>query len=342
MTFAWVALAAGVPVALFLAWKWSMRARPVSLPFVHSPVAFPRLPVPGQGLTFPKRGECDFVSHGVTIRSFSWPAEGGRKAKAVLVLFHGWNEHINRHSHVAQRFASEGFDCYGFDFRGFGHSGGHRGYIDDYHKYADDAERFCELVAARHPPGTPMFLYGQSMGGKTCLHLALRDSARPLNERRYAGMLLAVPAIVAKEDLAPIMQKLAAYAVKLFPRVVIMKLGRGLGSRNPCAIEHFETDPLCFLEGIMIGTGHALLTSCKFLTANLDKVQTPFIVIQGSEDKLVEPVGTRMLYERAATPKAKKEMIFMEGVWHDVMHEPEADQALDHFARWANSIMASR
>lgn len=43
-------------------------------------------------------------------------------AKAVLVMFHGLNSHINHGAHIAKALAEVGIITVGFDHRGFGKS----------------------------------------------------------------------------------------------------------------------------------------------------------------------------------------------------------------------------
>lgn len=53
----------------------------------------------------------------------------------------------------------------------------------------DDAQQFAEQVIASAPPGTPIFLGGQSLGALIATHLALRDQSL------WAGLVLASAAM---------------------------------------------------------------------------------------------------------------------------------------------------
>lgn len=64
-----------------------------------------------------------------------------------MIIFHGMTSHTNEGSYVATRLADKGYEVVGFDQRGFGKSGGVRGYIKDFATILNDSRRFLELVA---------------------------------------------------------------------------------------------------------------------------------------------------------------------------------------------------
>ena len=44
-------------------------------------------------------------------------------------MFHGLNSHIGHVAHIAHKFAQQGIETVGFDFRGFGRSQGTPAYV---------------------------------------------------------------------------------------------------------------------------------------------------------------------------------------------------------------------
>jgi alpha-beta hydrolase superfamily lysophospholipase len=325
---------AGV-VAAAMAWD----ARQTRLRTEAIIAAMPRMPVPGAGLKFDEEDWLPgFASRHGGHRLHTYRTRPARSAppRAVMLMFHGWNEHASRHAHVAREFASRGLVACAMDMRGHGKSGGRRGYIyPNYHSFADDAWDFM-LAVQREYPGLPVFAYGLSMGGKTVLHLAIRDAERPAAERHLAGLVLAVPAIKAKEDMNPWLQKVAGFIARVAPGLPVVRLARGLGTGNACNLEDFEQDPLCHKGMVTAATGASLLESCLWITANLHRVATPFFCVQGERDRMVERDGVGMLHERAATPAEHKALKFYD-CEHDVVHEHLADVIIADFADWVEA-----
>src|SRR4026207_161547 len=57
-----------------------------------------------------------------------WRVAGGVPWAAMLIV-HGLAEHCGRYEHVGSQLAGAGIDTHAFDLRGFGGSGGPRGWV---------------------------------------------------------------------------------------------------------------------------------------------------------------------------------------------------------------------
>ena len=53
-----------------------------------------------------------------------------KERKGVVFFLHGFGEYVGRYAYLAKEFAELGYDFMGMDLKGFGYSGGLRGYID--------------------------------------------------------------------------------------------------------------------------------------------------------------------------------------------------------------------
>src|SRR5260370_23073346 len=106
---------------------------------------------------------------GTQLHERVWPAVGN--ARAVVVIAHGYGEHIARYDQTATDLARGGFSVRGIDFRGHGQSGGTRGHCARFDEYIDDLEG--EITRARGE-GLPVFLLGHSFGALVGSHYALR------------------------------------------------------------------------------------------------------------------------------------------------------------------------
>src|SRR5687768_1078672 len=73
----------------------------------------------------------------------------------------------------------------------------------------------------------------------------------------------------------------------------------------------------------------------EFIEDHVHEFMTfPFLVIQGTEDKLVDPRGAEMLVEKAAA--TDKMLKMYKGGYHEMLNEPEKDQVTQHIIEWMN------
>jgi len=115
-----------------------------------------------------------------------WEHPGARR---LVVIAHGYGEHIERYDHVASALHARGAAVYGPDHLGHGRSAGERVLIANLEHVVDDLVRVVERAQAAYP-GRPVVLLGHSMGGLIATRLAQR-AERP----RLAGLVLSGPAI---------------------------------------------------------------------------------------------------------------------------------------------------
>ena len=105
-------------------------------------------------------------------------------AHRIVVISHGYGEHIERYDHVARALRARGAAVYGPDHLGHGLSAGERVLIRDVEHVVDDLVQVIERARADHP-GRPVVLLGHSMGGLIATRLAQRAGRPPL-----AGLVL--------------------------------------------------------------------------------------------------------------------------------------------------------
>lgn len=97
-------------------------------------------------------------------------ARGARTGEGrVSVFFHGNAGHVLRYLDMAQRDADAGFECFLFDYRGFGASTGRTRLNEE--RFFLDAEAMAEH-ALRSAPRSAVLLHGFSLGCAAALHVA--------------------------------------------------------------------------------------------------------------------------------------------------------------------------
>ena len=115
---------------------------------------------------------------------------------SVCACSHGYGSYVDKFAFVAKLFVEQGYDVIGMDFKGFGHSAGLRGFINDRNEFYDNGFQFVkkarkfyqDLYPGKHVPFLTM---GYSQGGALALGIAryLKENGEvPLD-----GQIMVVP-----------------------------------------------------------------------------------------------------------------------------------------------------
>lgn len=255
----------------------------------------------------------------------SWVPFG--KPKAVVIIMHGLKDRSELYSDFAKKLADNNYAVYAFDLRGHGKSGGERVYIDSFEEYINDFDLFFKNVQQREK-GSPIFLMGHSMGGAIV--------ARYIIEREpdIKGFILSAPAIKEGKDISPDLISATKKVASIFPRLKVLELKDNLFSRDPDTVKKNQNDPLISHENGPAKTAAELLDTLVFIQNNLEKINKPFLDLHGTADQITNPEGSKMLYEKASS--TDKTLKNYDGLYHDLLHEPEKDKVSNDILEWFN------
>jgi len=79
-------------------------------------------------------------------------------------------------------------------------------------------------------------------------------------------------------------------------------------------------------------TGAEALATVDALPAQLGRLRLPVLAVAGSADALADPAGSRLLVEKAGS--TDKTLIIYDGLYHEVLNEPEKQTVLDDIVTW--------
>ena len=244
---------------------------------------------------------------------------------AVVVMVHGICEHGGRYAPVAEKLCSRGYAFYALDLRGHGRSEGDRLLIAAFDNYLDDLEVLLARVAEQQP-GRPVFLLGHSMGGAIVARLALRR--RP----QIRGLILSAAALRIAGNVFPVLRKLARLMSRVWPRLRLVRLGSGMLSRDPRVVADFRSDPLVYQGKFPVRTGAEILEAAQDIQERMESIDVPLLILHGTGDRLTDPRGSWELYTRAQS--SDKTLKLYQGLYHDLLHEPEWEQISDEILDW--------
>jgi acylglycerol lipase len=259
-----------------------------------------------------------------------WLPEG--EAKAVLLVVHGLAEHSGRYMNLVHHFLPLGYAVYAIDHLGHGRSEGTRVYVERFTDYTDTAAAFREMIRDRQKD-KPVFLVGHSMGGLIGA-LYLLD-----HQGELAGAVLSGPAVKVPDNITAVTIFLGKVFSVLAPRLGLIAPPEAAGvSRDPAVVRAYETDPLVYRGKMTARLGSEILKTMRRVGAEASRITLPLLILQGSADRLVDPSGAQMLYDRVASPD--KRIILYEGLYHEVFNEPEHDQVLYDVETWIEAHLA--
>jgi acylglycerol lipase len=263
---------------------------------------------------------------GLTLYWHAWLPEG--KPKAIIVVVHGIAEHIARYTNLVNFAVPLGYAVYGPDHQGHGRSEGTRSYIARFTVYLDDLKTFFDMVRKEYPD-LKIFLLGHSMGGLIATAYAVRYQAE------LAGLIVSAPSLIRGESVTPAMIKMAKAVSVIQPKMGVAELSSTYLSKDKSVVEAYDNDPLVYRGKITARLGAEMFDTMTKLESQVASLTLPMLIMQGSDDKLVNPEGSKMLYEKAASQD--KTLKIYEGLYHEIFNEPERDMVFADLEAWLNS-----
>lgn len=241
----------------------------------------------------------------------------------MVVIVHGYADHVGRYQHVARHLNGDGFSVFGFDLRGMGRSGGAPGKIADYTTLVADLRRFVEEICA--DSDLPAILLGHSFGGSLAALTALH--APDL----VSGIVLSSPAF----QLVPnrLLQPLGGLIARWLPRFTTPGVDRAAISRDPLVVAAATDDPLCYDGRIDAVTGWQLISAGRAAMRGAAELRVPVLGFHGTADTIADYRATRSFVEAVSTEPA--EFHLLEGWYHEPFNEPEKQMVLELTLKFA-------
>jgi alpha-beta hydrolase superfamily lysophospholipase len=266
----------------------------------------------------------------------SWkpPTPGG-----VIVIVHGLAEHGGRYRETAEFLADNGWAVYACDLRAHGLSPNPpkagRVHVDRFTDYFRDVEAMTGLARGEYPE-LPLFILGHSMGGLISIRYVLE---RP---EGLAGAIISSPALGTHPAFKPpaFLRILVRVLSFLAPRVrVDSELDTDAISRDPDVVKAYREDPL-ISEKISARWYSEILKSMKRAHQAAGSLRVPMLLMQSGEDRLVDPAAPGRWAE--AAPPALVERVTWDGLYHEMLNEPEKDRVRARILEWLDARTAPR
>ena len=245
--------------------------------------------------------------------------------KAVLVVVHGLAEHSGRYINLVNYFVPKGYAVYGFDQRGHGKSDGLKGYVERFSYFVNDLNSFLIIVRSRHHDAK-IFMVGHSIGGTIATAHAISHQDE-LDGLILSGATLRVPA-----DAPAMLIFAARLLLWLLPKVGLYIIDAGGISRDKSVVSAYVSDPLVYRGKIRARLGIEIIKAMKMVQRELPKIRLPMLIMHGAADRLSDPQGSKILYEK--TSSIDKTLKLYDGFYHEIFNEPECERVFADMEAW--------
>jgi acylglycerol lipase len=261
---------------------------------------------------------------GTRIAFRAWPKPG---AKITLAVAHGLGEHAGRYKDFAGAMAQRGMGTFALDLRGHGQSDGQRGHVDAWSQWTDDISAFVGEVE-RQVDGEVVPL-GHSFGGAAMLSTVI--AGKLPHSKRF---IVSSPALKVKVVVPQWKMNLGEMASRVMPRLAMSnEVDAGTLSRIPRVVDAYRSDPLV----------HSKISSRLFtewqraaqeVLAHAGEIKLPFLILAGTDDKLIDSAGSEELHRRAPDTST---LHLLPGRYHEPFNDIGSDEVFDLIAKWLNA-----
>jgi len=290
--------------------------------------------------------EGEFVSNtnSCRIQTYRWNPPESVGVKGMIFLVHGihaWvgfeflecnstsDTRTEYSGSIVETYNQMGFIVYAHDHIGHGKSEGLRGFFT-LNDLVSDTNQFLEQEKSKNKD-LPTFIQGTSMGGMICVFVSAQNPSLNLS-----GVVLISPAVVPPESMFGVYGKflamISAFLNTVIPTHQVIKLPMTPFEDNA---RQWTNDPLCYQDKLRVRSGREMYVAYTHIEAIIPKCSFPTIIFSGTTDTLVNPQGIQSFYDRI--PSKEKTLKVMDGLWHDLLHEPGAEQVKTLMFEWVSS-----
>ena len=242
----------------------------------------------------------------------------------IVVLVHGYGEHIGRYDHVAGALVERGAVVVGPDHLGHGESEGERVLIEDFDQVVDDLHSVVELAREQHPD-VPVVMVGHSMGGLVATRYAQRHGGE------LVGLVLSAPSIGLAAMLAPVLVQV--------PKGIELPdepIDPTVLSRDLSVGEAYANDPLVWHGGWKRTTLAAFHLANEAVDAGPGFGELPVLYVHGEVDQLVPLALARPAVERLRGSDFTERIV--PEARHEVFNELDQDETIGLVADFAERV----
>lgn len=245
--------------------------------------------------------------------------------QCIIVLVHGFAEHMGRYRDFIEFLQLKGFGVYTMDHIGHGKSGNIKGYVRNFGEMIDSVNQLVQKAKTENP-NRSIYMFGHSMGGLITLAYGLKY---PDN---LDGQIVSGPALGITMSWG--VRNFLSFANTIAPKLNIKNPVSELICRDKNVVEKYKNDPLVLHMATISLYYQVFVKGIKFVTENMAAYNYPCLILHGKDDKIVNPQLSDDFYTKCSSKD--KSIKFYEGLYHEILNEPEKDKVKKDILLWIN------
>ncbi len=259
---------------------------------------------------------------------------------AIMVAIHGFGLHKLAFKKLAEQMQKDKISTYSMDVRGFGGwTQSTVGEHVDFRRTLEDLDTLIRTIRGECPD-KPIFVMGESMGGAIALAYA---AAHPSS---INGVISAVPSNERFHSMRTNARIAAQYIFSGGRKINLDKILVKQVSNNNVLRATWKNDADAKLRVTLgeLTSFNGFMKATSRIVKQVDDV--PVLVVQGHNDRLVIPEGTKKLFDNLAT--TDKQYLLVQNAEHLILEEGQFDESvLQKLEQWLTShekqaLVASR
>ena len=260
---------------------------------------------------------------GRNLNACTWTS--GPEPKAVIAIIHGLSDHIDRYGYLSSFMNQHNIATIGMDFQGHGKSPGKRGHVRTFSLLLSTVERL--LIEARLQFNeTPLFLFGQSLGGNIAVNYILRHQSKEIT-----GGVICAPYFKLAFTPPKWKTKMARILGRILPSLT---LSDGLDpmelSHDPLVGKAYLEDPLVH-NRISVNLYNIANRQGAWALEHASLLNYPTLIMHGDEDRLTSHIASQRFAEDAGPMATLK---IWNGLRHELHNERNKDEVLSFMYKW--------
>lgn len=284
------------------------------------------------------------ASDGAELSACLWSPTSLREAAGLVVALHGMGGAASEMAPLGEYLSARGWVVAAPNLRSNGLDPvvSRRGHFFNVEVWRADAECFWKHMQSGLPAGTPVFLFGESMGA--LLAVCFTASGRfgvPLG-----GMVLAAPVFELRQKTPALVRGILRGLAAVFPRLVIPPSVFVHGKAEP---PRLTRDPV--YQEYTLTAPHRINSYTISFTAGMDclmraakaaapQTTIPFLLLGGEEDVFTSPAHLEAWFEAASS--ADKTLRIFPGTHHILLHELNTLEILETIHSWLEERVNQR
>ena len=159
------------------------------------------------------------------------------------------------------------------------------------------------------------------------------------HQDELSGTVLSGPSIKVPHNISKTIIFIGKLLSMIIPKAGLIQLDAEGVSRDPAVVDAYVNDPLVCTGKATARLGAELLKTMQHVTKQATKIKLPIMIVQGSDDKLVDPSGAQLLYDLVSSKD--KTIKLYNGFYHEVFNEPEHEQVLNDVKTWIETHLGA-